>query len=147
MEDNKIDFNKFDKGIFLVNVLGVIFDTKTNKILIGKREKDPYISKLSWGFPGGRPEYNEEIEEALKKEIKKKTGLDVEILKVIFAKIYPEKREFLSIYYLCKVIGGQEKAGEKFVELKWVKPEELENYFTTSFHSKLKELLLNLKNG
>ena len=38
--------------------------------------------------------------------------------KIIFAKTYPEKREFLSIYYLCEITGGIEKAGEKFIDLK-----------------------------
>ncbi len=141
------DFEKFDKGVFLVNVLGVIYDPEKKKILIGRRENDPHIKELSWCFPGGRPTYAEELESALKKEIKKKTGLDINIKKILFAKTYPEKREFLSIYYLCEVINGEEKLGEKLVELKWVSPEEIENYFTTSFHSQLKEIITNLENG
>jgi len=136
---------KFGKGVFLVNVLGIIFNPETKKILIGRRENDPYIKELTWCFPGGRPDYNEELEEALKKEIKKKTGLKIESLGAVFAKNYPEKREFLSIYYLCEVVGGKEKAGEGFVEIKWVNPEELEKHFTTSFHPKLKEYIMNLK--
>jgi len=131
---------------FKVILLAIVFDTKTRKILIGKREKDPHIPKLSWAFPGrGKVNYDEEIEETLKKGIKEKTGLDVESLGAIFAKTYPEKKEFLSIYYLCEVTGGEEKAGEKFVELKWVNPDELEKHFTTSFHPHLKEYIMNLK--
>ena len=138
-------FKEFDKGVFLINVLGIVFNPKTKKILIGKREKDPYIPKLKWCFPGGRPKYGEELEESLKKEIKKKTNLDVENLGTIFAKTYPERKEFLTIYYLCEVVGGKEKAGEKFTEIKWVSPEEIEEHFTTSFHPKLKEYIMNLK--
>ena len=85
------------------------------------------------------------MEDALKREIKKKTGLNVESLGAIFAKTYPEKREFLSIYYLCEFVDGKEKQGEEFIELKWVKPEEIEKYFTTSFHPKLKEYIIDLK--
>jgi len=139
-----MNWKKFDRGVFIVNVLGIIFNTKTKKILIGRRHDDPYIKKLTWGFPGGRPAYDKELEDCLKKEIKKKTGLKVKNLGIVFAKTYPEKREFLTIYYLCKVIGGKEKAGEKFVEIKWVKPKELEKYFTTSFHPKIKEYIMNL---
>src|SRR3989338_2000466 len=140
-----LNWKKLYRGVFLVNALGIVFDTKTRKILIGKRENDPYIKQLGWCFPGGRPQYNEELEKGLKREIKKKTGLNVESLGAVFAKTYPEKREFLSIYYLCEVVGGKEKAGEKFIEIKWVKPEELKKYFTTSFHPKLKEYTMNLK--
>ena len=138
----KLNWEKFDRGVFLLNVITLI--VKDGKILIGKRENDPYFKNLSWTFPGGRPAYKEELEHYLKLEIKKKTGLEVKPERVIFAKTYPEDRQFLSIYYLAKVIGGKEKAGEKFVEVKWVKPEELKDYFTTSLHPKLYQMILDL---
>jgi len=134
-----------EKDRFYVNVLGIIFNPKTKKILIGRRENDPYIKELTWCFPGGRIEYGEELEDALQREIKEKTGLKIENLGAIFAKTYPEKREFLSVYYLCEVVGGKEKVGGSFKELKWVSPENVEENFTTSFHPKLKEYILNLK--
>jgi len=140
-----MDWTKFNKGIFLVNVLGIVYDSKTRLILIGKRENDPYIKDLSWCFPGGRPAYNEDLEFYLKHEIRIKTGLEVNPEKVIFAKTYPEKREFLSIYYLCKPVGGQEKAGEKLVEIKWVDPGEVQKYFTTSLHPNLLVYLKTLE--
>ena len=140
-----MNWKESDRGVFLVNVLGIVFDTKTRKILIGRRENDTYIKKLTWCFPGGRPSYTDELEDYLKREIMKKTGLKVESLGPVFAKTYPEKREFLTIYYLCEVIGGKERAGEKFVDIRWVNPIEIEKYFTTSFHPKLKEYILNLK--
>jgi 8-oxo-dGTP diphosphatase len=145
MTAQNIDWAKYMKGIFVVIVLGIIFDTTTKKILIGKRIKDPYIKELTWAFPGGKPEYGEDLDEAVEREVKEETNLDVASLGPIFAKTYPEKKEFLSIYYLCEVKNGKEVAGEDFVELKWVKPEELGKYFKTSFHPKLKEYLLGLK--
>ncbi len=139
------DWAQFNRGIFLVNVLGIVYNQKTKQILIGKREKDPHLEKLSWTFPGGRPAYKEDLEFYLQHEIKIKTGLDVNIKKIVFAKTYPEKREFLSIYYLCKVVGGKEKAGEKFVETRWIKPTEVQEYFTTSLHPQLLKFLRSLE--
>ena len=55
------------------------------------------------------------------------------------------KKDFLAIYYLCEMTDGELQAGDNFIELKWVKPEELEEHFTTSFSDKLKEYILNLK--
>ncbi len=137
---------ELEKDSFFVILLGVIFNPKTKRILIGKRENDPYIHELSWVFPGGRADKNEkELEETLKLKIKEETGLNVENLGVIFAKTYPENRNFLSIYYLCEAVSGKEKPSGDIKELKWVKPEELEKYFTTSFHPTLKEYILNLK--
>lgn len=140
-----MDWTQFDRGVFLLNVLGVVYKPETREILIGKRENDPYLSELSWAFPGGRPEYQEDLEFYLKHEIKIKTGVEVEIKKIIFAKTYPEKREFLSIYYLCETVGGNEKAGEKFSEIKWVKPTDVQKYFTTSLHPNLLEFLKTLE--
>lgn len=126
-------------------VLGIIYNPKDKKILIGKREDDPYLSKLTWCFPGGTPKLDEELEDALIRTIKEKTGLEVANLGTIFAKTYSEKRDFLAIYYLCEKISGEEKFLGDFKEIKWVSPEELENHFTTSFHPHLKEYILNLK--
>ncbi len=139
-----MDWSEFSKGVFLLNVLAVVYNPETRQILIGRRENDPYLKELSWCFPGGRPAYEEDLEHYLKLEVNKKTNLDVKVKKVIFAKTYPEKREFLSIYYHCEVIGGQERAGEKFVEVKWVKPSEVQNYFTTSLHPTVLDYLKTL---
>ena len=141
----KIDWTQFKKGAMLVNVLGIIYDKENDKVLIGRRENDPYLEELTWSFPGGRPGYEDELEDYLKLTVKEKTGLEIEANKIIFSKTYPEKREFLSIYYLVNVVGGKEAVGGSFKELKWVKPEELDNYFTTSFHPVLKKMLLDLK--
>ena len=130
---------------FNIVLLAIIFDPNKKRILIGRREKNLYIKKLTWCFPGGRLNYGEDLEETLKKRIKEKTGLKIENLGSIFSRIHKESKEFLLIYHLCEVIGGKEKPADDLIELKWVKPEELENYFTTSFHPHMKEYVLNLK--
>ena len=142
-------WDNFDKGVFLVNVLGIVYNPKTKKILIGRREDDLYIKKLSWCFPGGRPAYENDLEYYLKHEIKIKTGLDVDVKKMIFVRALPEKKEFLLIYYYCEVVGGEEKAGEKFLEIKWVKPTEVQEYFitSTSLDPKISGFLESLEGG
>jgi len=142
----RLNWNEFDRGIFLVNLLAIVYDPKTKKILIGRREKDPYVKKLTWSFPGGRPAYKKDLEDYLKSEVKKKTNLNIEIKKIVFVKTYPENRRFLSIYYLAEAKNiGKEKTGEKFVEIKWVKPMEVKKYFTTSIHSSIIKFLKTLK--
>lgn len=130
---------------FNVIVLGIIFDPKKKKILIGRREKDPYVPKLTWGFPGGRLNNGEDVDKALKNTIKDKTNLKVENLGSVFSRVFPDKKNFFLVYFLCEATGGKEKAGDGFEELKWVSPEELQKYFTTSFHPHLKEYIMNLK--
>ena len=134
------------RGVCYPLVLGIVFDTKTKKILIGKRKDPKDIKGLIWAFPGGRPEHGEELEDAIKREVKEETGLQTESMGVVFAKTYPEKRGLLAIYFLCGIVGGKERANEDFSETKWVSPKELKKYFETSFHPKLREYLEGLTN-
>ncbi|MGA2130442.1 MAG: NUDIX hydrolase [Candidatus Pacearchaeota archaeon] len=130
---------------FQVIVLGIIFDPKERKILVGKRENDPYMPNLKWVFPGGRLTADGEINKALKDRIKAQTGLDVKNLGAVFSKTYEERRDILAIYFLCEAKNGNKpKAGEKIKELKWAKATELEDLFATSFHPRLKEYLLHI---
>ena len=138
-----IVFEKFDRGVFVVNVLGIVHDKKNKKILIGKRKNDPYTKRLNWCFPGGRPAYKKNLEFYLKKEVKKKTSINIKVEKVLFAKTRPENRKILSIYYLCEPLSRKIKAGEKFVDAKWVNPAEVLKYFklSTSIHPFISKLL------
>jgi len=130
---------------FKVILLGVIYDPKTRKILLGRRENDPYIPKLTWCFPGGMLKVGENVDKALKKMIKKETGYDVKNLGAIFSRVPKERKDFVIIYYLCEVFKGKEKKGGDLLELKWVYPEDVEKHFQTSFNPRLKEYILNLQ--
>lgn len=128
---------KVQKEVYSPVVLAIIFDTKNKKILIGKKKS------LSWAFPGGKPELDEELEEALKREVKEETDLDVENVGVIFAGKFPEKKDIFGIYFLCEIVGGKLKPNEEFIETKWISPKELKKY-NTSLNPKLIEYLEGL---
>ncbi len=130
---------------FSAVVIGIIYDPARKKILVGRRENDPHVEKLTWCFPGGRLNIGDEVDKALKTHILKKTGYEIKNLGAIFSKIVNEKQDMLIVYFLTEVFKGKEKPGDGIVELKWVDPEEIEELFQTSFNSRLKEYLINLK--
>ena len=135
------------KEPFHVILLGVIFDPEKRKVLIARRsEEDKDIKNLTWQFPEGRLRHGDDVDKVLKTKVKDKTGLTVKNLGAVFYKTYPEKEDLLGVYFLCEAVEGlgNEKASDDFAELKWVSPHEIENYFQTSFDSRLKEYLLNL---
>ena len=134
-----------DMDSFNVILLGIIYDPKNKKILIGRREDDPHVSELTWTPPGGRIIPEKDLEDSLKIKIKEQTGFDVENLGNIFAMVPKEKKEFILLLYLCEIISGKEKVGGNLKEIKWVDPEELDNYFNIAYHPHLKEYILNLK--
>ena len=129
---------------FKVIVLGIIYDPKRKKILIGRRENDPFVPKLKWTPPGGRVSHGEDLEISLKTKVKEQTGLEVENLGHIFSMIPKEKKDFMLVIHLCEIVKGKEKVGGNLKELKWVSPSELDTYFNIAYHPHLREYMLNL---
>jgi len=130
-------------GQFLVTLQAIVYNTRTKKILIGLRKDDPNIEKLSWTFIGGKAG-DEDIEESLKKTVKDKTGLDIDIKEIVHAKTYPENRKIISIYF-CTESETEEAESKGFEELKWIDPKEVQKYFTTSIHPKVLDFLKKLE--
>ncbi|MEK6926396.1 MAG: NUDIX domain-containing protein [Nanoarchaeota archaeon] len=132
---------------FHVLLVSIIFDPAKRKILIARKDKDsdPELKGLTWFFPGTELHHGEDMDKTLKKRIKEKTGFEVKNLGTVFSKVYPERKDYLAIYFLCEVFKGKEKQWKFYKEMKWVAPEDLEKHFTISFHPRLKEYIMNLK--
>jgi ADP-ribose pyrophosphatase YjhB (NUDIX family) len=144
-----MNWNDFDRGVFLVNVLGIVYNPETKKILIGKRKKDEFLPELTWSFPGGRPTYKNSLSMCVRMNVKRETNLDVNVIDFIFARTMPEKPEFLMVYYFCEIIeeSGKPKAMDNFTEIKWIKPTEVEKHFTTSVDPVVLSFLDALEKG
>lgn len=94
-----------DELSFRPSVYGVIIDNE--KILLS-RQWDGY------DFPGGKIELGETIKEALTREVKEETGLEVNVGKIVacensFFKLPKDGKPVQSIliYYLCSITGGK----------------------------------------
>jgi len=134
-----------EENNFEIVLLGVIFDPATRKILIGRRENDPHAPNLKWCFPAGRLKHGGSVDKVLKQKIKLKTGYDVKNLGTIFVNTSPEKPNLFLIYFLCEVFKGEEQAGDDLVEVKWISPDELEDYRKRPLNTRLKEYIMSLK--
>ncbi|MCS7124023.1 MAG: NUDIX hydrolase [Candidatus Bathyarchaeota archaeon] len=106
------------------------------KILLEKRKGEPGRGK--WSVPGGLVELGETVEEAVVREVKEETGLDVadpELIDVVDNIVRDEKGEikyhFVIIDYLVKVRGGEVRAADDAEELKWIPLSEVEKYDLT----------------
>ena len=99
------NFQKFPK----LTVDAVI--KKNNSVVLIKRKNEPF--KDFWAIPGGFVEYDEKVEQAVVREAKEETGLDVEIEKLIGVYSDPirdPRGHTVSVVFLCRVIGGNLKA-------------------------------------
>jgi len=103
----------------------LIFDPE-GKVLLIKSHKwgDRYV------IPGGHIELGEKIEDALRREIREETGLeiyDVEFFllqEFIFDKTFYKKRHFLFLDHICKTTSAQVTLDQEGQEYVWVYPEE-----------------------
>lgn len=63
------------------------------QVLLLKRVKDDNTNPGKWDLPGGLLEFNETVEEVLKREVMEETGLEVEVGSIIRISEFPEKSE------------------------------------------------------
>ena len=110
-----------------------------DKILLEKRKNSP--GKGKWSVPGGLVELGENIEQAVIREVKEETCLDVyepRLVDIVDHISLDEKGtvkyHFVIVDYLVKVKSGKPKAASDAEALKWVSFNEVEVYdLTESF--------------
>ena len=98
----------------------VVFPSKknVNEVLLIRRKNSPFKSHLA--IPGGIVEYGERTEEAVIREVKEETGLEVQIKELVGVYSDPSRDprgHFVSVCYLCTPIGGRLKAGDDAQEV------------------------------
>lgn len=116
-------------GVFGVAVEAVI--EKDGKIFIAKRASDRDHSGGQWECLTGRVEQGETFEEAIKREVKEETSLDVEIIKPFNTFHFfrgPAKEEYLGVSFWCHYVSGEVRLDPReHSEFRWVTPEEALN--------------------
>jgi 8-oxo-dGTP diphosphatase len=117
------------EGRFMVAVGAMIEHEPSGKILLSKRaDAADYLPGI-WEDIGGRIKQFEEPEEALRREVKEETGLDIEILKPLAVfHDYRGKRtaenELLIVTYWCKAQSNQVVLSNEHSAYQWVSPQE-----------------------
>ena len=71
MDENETQTNETVR----IGVGAVVF--KDDQVLLVKRGKPPF--KGCWSIPGGGLEFGERLEDAVRREVREETGLDIEI--------------------------------------------------------------------
>jgi len=125
-EDEKREYPSFP----IASVGGIILDKERKRILLVKRACDP--GKGLWAIPGGVPKVGEKLKDALKREIKEETGLDVEVKEIVdvFDVIVKDEKgrvkyHYVLIDFLCEVIKGTPCPDTDALDARWFSFDEL----------------------
>ncbi|MDD5116607.1 MAG: NUDIX hydrolase [Candidatus Omnitrophica bacterium] len=104
-------------------------------IVVIKRSNPPF----GWALPGGFVDYGESLEEAVKREAKEETGLDLTGIKQFHTYSDPQRDprfHTIGTVFIAKA-KGKPKAGDDAAGLKVVKRQELEKMDFAFDHKKI----------
>ncbi|HEY1337952.1 MAG TPA: NUDIX hydrolase [Bryobacteraceae bacterium] len=103
---------------------------KRDRILMAQRGKQPL--KGWWSLPGGALELGEALADAVCREVREETGLEVKPVRVfeIFERIIRDdagapEYHYVLIDYLCRVAGGSLRPGDDVCAVEWVRRRDL----------------------
>ena len=112
-----------------MGVGALIFDR--GRILMAQRGKDPL--KGWWSLPGGALETGELLADAIRREVREETGLEIEPLRVfeIFERIMRDaggapEYHYVLIDFLCEWISGELKPASDILDARWITLADLE---------------------
>jgi 8-oxo-dGTP diphosphatase len=100
------------------------------------------VLPLLWEFPGGKVEPNESDGDALKREVRHRLGVDIEVGELISFVSHPYEHYKVDLYlYECRVTAGELRA-KNVNDFRWVTSDEFDQYpFTAADEASMNKLL------
>lgn len=107
---------------------------RDSKVLMVKRKKDPFKGYLA--LPGGFVNEGETVEEAMKREAKEETSLEVEPIDILGVYSDPRRdprKHSTSTVFIGIIVGGQDRAGDDAESIEWVDLDRIEKQQQMAF--------------
>ncbi len=114
---------------------------KEGRYLITQR-RPAAVLPLLWEFPGGRVEKSESDADALRREVRHRLSVDIDVGELISFVSHPYEHYVVDLYlYECTVTAGELRA-LNVNDFRWVTSEEFDRYpFTPADEASMTKLL------
>jgi mutator protein MutT len=113
--------------------VGAVIVTGDGEVVLVRRAREPLAG--AWSLPGGAVETGETLAAALVREVREETALEIEVgpLVEVLDRIFADetgriRHHYVLIDYLCRVRGGELRAGSDASAAARVKPADLDGY-------------------
>jgi 8-oxo-dGTP diphosphatase len=118
---------------------------RDGKYLITQRRSTAVLPGL-WEFPGGKVEQGESDEHALRRELRERVGVDVEVKGRMAHRLHRYDGYSVELnLYQAVILAGQEPQALRVAEVRWVASNEFENYPFPAADQATMDLLLGFK--
>lgn len=119
--------------------VAVIVKNDKDQFLLGLRKSE--LGKNTWGLPGGKLDFAEDLKECAKRELKEETNLDIEISDLSLAgvtnAIFDIETHYITVIYETKVYSNT---------LSVVEPDKCEKWEWFTYDTLPENLFLPFKN-
>jgi ADP-ribose pyrophosphatase YjhB (NUDIX family) len=122
---------------FRIGVFALIFEE--GHVLLSLRRDIDW-----WNLPGGGMEAGETVDEAVCREVREETGLDVEVDHLVGVYSKPQKQEVV-LTFRCRRIGGMLTATEEVRESRYFTPEAMPVNTLPKHRQRIEDALLHLQ--
>ena len=110
-----------------VRVVAAVIE-RHGRYLITQRSSTVALAGL-WEFPNGKVETGETDEAALRRELQARVGIDVDVGASAASRTHQYRGYVVDlVLYRASIPANQEPAPVRVADLRWVKPQELEEY-------------------
>lgn len=116
-------------------VQGVVRDER-GRVLLSVRS-----DLQGWELPGGTPNPGEALEDALRRELREETGLEVALEEPVGAYVRTGFRPHTAFVYRCRPAGGTLRPSRETPRLGWFEPSSLPATLFPWYHAPLEDAL------
>ena len=98
---------------------GALIDATSKKILLIQRSTGPFKDK--WALPGGYVNFDENVGQAVVREVWEETGLKVKVQSMFGVYSTPDRdpRQTITTVFILKLIGGKIRPSNETSKVEW----------------------------